>query len=67
MKMTNYRKCKITTETVQNTLPTANVQNKSTQEFLQDINLDVETYMDALQISQRGPNIILKGNPQDVL
>ena len=47
-------------QTVQNTLTTANVQNKSTQEFLQDINLDVETYMDVLQISQRGPNIILK-------
>ena len=53
-------------QTVQNTLTTANVQNKSAQEFLQDINLDVETYMDALQISRRGPNIILKQNPQDV-
>ena len=51
-------------QTVQNTLTTANVQNKSTQEFLQDINLDVETYMDALQISQRGPNIILKQKPK---
>ena len=29
-------------------------------------NLDVETYMDSLQISQRGPNVILKQNPQDV-
>ena len=29
-------------QTVQNTLTTANVQNKSTQQFLQDINLDVE-------------------------
>ena len=47
-------------ETVQNTLTTGNVHNKSTQQFLQDINLDVETYMDALKISQRGPNIILK-------
>ena len=46
--------------------PTTNVHNKSTQEFLQDINLDIETYMDALQISQRGPNVILKRNPQDV-
>ena len=50
-------------QTVQNTLTTANVQNKSTQEFLQDINLDVETNMDALQISQRGPNIILNAKP----
>ena len=41
-------------------LTTANIQNKSTQEFLQDINLHVDTYMEALQISQRGPNIILK-------
>ena len=53
-------------QTVQNTLTTANVHNKSTQQFLQDINLDVDTYMDALQISQRGPNVILKQNPQDV-
>ena len=47
-------------QTVQNTLTTANVHNKPTQQFLQDINLDVETYMDALQISQRGPNVIFK-------
>ena len=53
-------------QTVQNALTTTNVHNKSTQEFLQDINLDVETYMDALQISQRGPNVILKQNPRDV-
>ena len=46
--------------TVQNTLTTANIQNKSTQEFLQDINLHVDTYMEALQISHRGPNINLK-------
>ena len=53
-------------QTVQNTLTTANVHNKSAQQFLQDINLEVETYMDALQISQRGPNVILKLNLQDV-
>ena len=47
-------------QTVQNTLTTANVQNKSTEQFLQDMNLDVETYMDALQILQLGPNLILK-------
>ena len=35
-------------------------KTKSTQEFLQDINLHVDTYMEALQISHRGPNIILK-------
>ena len=46
--------------TVQKTLTTANIQNKSTQEFLQEINLHVDTYMEALQISHRGPNIILK-------
>ena len=33
-------------QTVQNTLTTANVHNKSTQQFLQEINLDVQTYMD---------------------
>ena len=32
-----------------------NIQNKATQEFLQDINLYVDTYMEALQISHRGP------------
>ena len=46
--------------TVQNTHTTANIQNKYTQEFLQDINLHVDTYMEALQISHKGPNIILK-------
>ena len=30
----------------------------STQDFPQEINLDVETYMDALKISKRGPNVI---------
>ena len=53
-------------QTVQNTLTTADVHNKSTQHFLQEINLDAETYMDALRILQRGPNVILKWNPQDV-
>ena len=47
-------------QTVQKTLTTANVHNKSTQQFLQEINLDVETYMDALKISQKGPDVILK-------
>ena len=40
--------------TVQNTLTTANIQNKSTQEFLQDINLHVDAYMEALQIDTEG-------------
>ena len=47
-------------QTVQNTLTTTNIQNKSTQEFLQDINLHIDTYMEALQISHKGPNTILK-------
>ena len=47
-------------QTVQNTLTTADIHNISTQHFLQDINLDVETYMDALKISKRGPNVILQ-------
>ena len=54
-------------QTGQNTLTIANIHNISTQHFLQDINLDVETYMDALKISKRGPNVILHQNPQDVL
>ena len=53
-------------QTVQNTLTTADVHNKSTLHFLKEINLDVETYMDVLKISQRGPNVILKQNPKDV-
>ena len=51
---------------LQNTLTTADVHNMSTQHFLQEIKLYVETYMDALKISQRGPNVILKESPQDV-
>ena len=47
-------------QTVQNRLTTADIHHKSTQHVLQEINLDVETYMDALKISQRGPNVILK-------
>ena len=53
-------------QTVQNTLTTLDVHNKSTQHFLEEINLDVEKYMNALKISQRGPNVILKQNPIDV-
>ena len=34
-------------QTVQNTLATADLHNISTQHFLQDINLDVETYIEA--------------------
>ena len=47
-------------ETVQNTLTTVDIHNISTQHFLQDINLDVETYIDAMKISKRGPNVILQ-------
>ena len=52
-------------QTLQNTLTTVDIHNISTQHLLQDINLDVETYMDALKISKRGPNVILQQNPQD--
>ena len=38
-------------QTVQNTLTTADVHHTSTQQVLQEINLDVETYMDAMKIS----------------
>ena len=38
-------------QTVQNTLTTAVVPNTSTQHLLQEINLDIETYMDVLKIS----------------
>ena len=37
---------------MQNMLTTADIHNISTQHFLQDINLDVETYMDALKIQK---------------
>ena len=60
------KNAKAVLQRVQNALTTTDVYTISTQEFLQDINLDLKTYMDALQISQRGPNVILKWNPQDV-
>ena len=47
-------------QTVQNTLKTVEIHNISTQHFLQDINLDFETYIDALKMSKRGPNVILQ-------
>ena len=50
-------------QTVQNTLTTVDIHNISTQHFLQDINLDVVTYIDALKISKRGPNVILQQKP----
>ena len=53
-------------QTVQSTLTTVDIHNISTQHFLQDISLNVETYIDALKISKRGPNVILQLNPQDV-
>ena len=46
-------------QTVQNALTTVDIHNISTH-FLQDINLDVETCIDALKIPKRGPNIILQ-------
>ena len=51
---------------MQNTLTTADIHNMSTQHLLQEINLDVETYMDEVNILKRGPNVILKQNPQDI-
>ena len=59
-------KAKSLLQSVQNILTRADVHNMSTQHFLQEINLDIETYMDALKISQRGTNVILKWNWQDV-
>ena len=53
---------KLVVQTVQITLTTVDVHNVSTQHFLQDINSDVETYIDALKISKRGPNVILQQN-----
>ena len=49
---------KLVLQTVQNTLTTVDIHNISTQHFLQDINLDVVSYVDALKISKRGPNVI---------
>ena len=47
-------------QTVQNTLTTTDLHNIYTEHFLQDINLDFETYRDALKISKRGPNVIFQ-------
>ena len=53
-------------QTVQNILTTLHIHNICTQHFLQNTNLDVATYIDALKISKRGPNVILQQNSQDV-
>ena len=53
-------------QTVQNTLTTVDIHNISTQHLLQDINVDIVTYIDALKISKKGPNVILQHNPQDI-
>ena len=34
--------------------------------MLQDINIDIVTYIDTLKISKKGPNIILEQNPQGI-
>ena len=47
-------------QTVQNTLTTVDIHNISTQHLLQDINVDIVTYIDALKISKKGPNVILQ-------
>ena len=47
-------------QTVQNTLTTVDIHNISTQQLLQDMNIDIVTYIDALKISKKGPNVILE-------
>ena len=47
-------------QTVQNTLTTVDIHNISAQHLLQDINVDIVTYIDALKISEKGPNVILQ-------
>ena len=39
---------------LQNTLTTVDMHNISTQHLLQDINVDIVTYIDALKISKKG-------------
>ena len=53
-------------QAVQYTLTTVDIHNISTQQLLQDINIDIVTYLDALKISKKGPNVILQQNPQDI-
>ena len=38
----------------------------SIEDLFSRLNINAETYMNALQISHKGPNIILKHNPKDV-
>ena len=47
-------------QTVQNTLTTVDIHNISTQHLLQDSNVDIVTYINALKISKRGSNVILQ-------
>ena len=53
-------------QTVQNALTTADYSISPYNTYYKKLNLDVDTLMDALKISQRGPKVILKWNPQDV-
>ena len=41
-------------QTLQNRLTTVDIHNISTQHLLQDINVDIVTYIDALKISKKG-------------
>ena len=41
-------------QTVQNTLTTVDIHNTSTQQLIEDINVDIVTYIDALKISKKG-------------
>ena len=54
-------------QNVQNFLSSTQIANDylSIADFLQNIGIDLDTYMQALQISQKGQRIILQWNPCD--
>ena len=51
---------------VKDFLTTTDVEDMSLQDILLQLELGQQTYNTALQTSHRGPNVILKRNPQDV-
>ena len=53
-------------EAVQMTLANVDCNNTSIQELCTQIGISTDTYMAALSLSTKGPNVILKRNPCDI-
>ena len=53
-------------EAVQITLGTVDVNNTTIEALCTQIGVSTDTYMAALSLASKGPNVILKGNPCDI-